>query len=463
MIDITLGCLAQYRILFSQERSFHSFCLLIFCFMGRLHTPCLSGLISEFGLAGCFYHRFLRLIETLSAAPEELEKIHVERTVEQLKPKAGLFIIVDSTLNPKEGRRMPGVSSLCQTSSSNSKKEFVTGHDIENVALLLGKGDESFAVPLMSYIRNGAIHSNRSSRTCLDVLCKELAKYHCLRGATTVADCYYSSGLHARVLKDELDISLISRVKSNAVAFLRPINKKKRSRGRPRKFGKKVVLRHLGTSRVPDFEFKSKSNGAIHSYECWEERLLWKSYDGYVRFIRVRRDDKHEIVLISTSESLSVEQIVCLYACRWRIEEHFKDQKQHMEFGGYRFWSKSCPKVRKGHKLHTHRMKPEQRESIRKKERQYLTHLILTNIATSSLHTIRQQQSNKVWKSFPGWLRSIRPGILPSIRVCKEAFKYELIKFLWSSNDSKDLPKYVRASHTNESKSALEEFKRLAS
>lgn len=463
MLSITLDWLQHYRILFSQARSFHCFALLVLCMMGKLHTPCLSGLVSELGLAACFYHRFLRLIESLSGSPVALEKVHVEQTVKKFSSDNGLFFIIDSMINAKEGRRMPGVSTLRQTSSSNSKKEFVMGHDVENIALLVGKDSESFAVPLLSYVRNGAVHSNRNTRTCLDNLCEKLARHPCLRGGTAIADCYYCSGLHARVLKEELDISIITSAKSNAVAFQKPVAQSIQVRGRPRKYGQKLLLRNIGAEREPDCSFASKANGVTHAYECWEERLFWKSYNEYVRFVRVRRDDKHEIVLVTNNDNLSVEKVVCLYACRWRIEEHFKDNKQHMEFGGYRFWTKACPRAKMGRKVHTHRMDPERRQKIQQKERQYLIHLTLTNIATTCLHMIRLEKGNQVWRSFPGWLRSLRPGILPSIRVCKESFKYELLEFLWGSGRSHVLQKFVQSNNPCTKQNASKRHRKLAS
>lgn len=462
MIGSTFEALLHYRSLFSQARSFSCFCLLVFTTMARLQSSCISGLISEFGLAGCHYHRFLRLFEALARDPEALERIHVEQTLKNFASGPKHFLLLDSTIVPKEGRRMPGVSSLRQTSSSNSKKEFIMGHDVENIALLVGKGSESFAVPLISFIRNGAVHSNRKSLTCLDRICTKLARYECLRGSTLVGDCYYSSGPLARVLKDELSISILTRVKSNAVGYRLPQPAKEGSRGRPRKYGEKVTLKSLGRTRKVTSSFSITSNGVTNRYSCWEDNLHWKGYKKPIRFIRVQRNGQQEIVLMTNDESLSVEEIVGLYVCRWRIEEMFKEQKSQMDFGRYRFWTKACPRSRKGKKVHTHRMNLKDKQAIILKEAQYQAHLNLTNISSAQLHRIRHQHTQNVWESFPGWLRSLRPGITPSMRVCKEAFKYELLQYLGRSEKEKSLQKSLKFRPRLHKSNAIEQARNKA-
>jgi hypothetical protein len=196
------------------------------------------------------YDRFLRLFGSLALNPDELEAVHVRDCLKQFPQEERRVLLVDSTIVCKEGRRMPGVSSHVQSSSSNSKKEFVMAHDIENIALCVKQGDEHFAVPLISYIRNGVVHSNRSAKTALDRVAAAICKYPELRGAVAVVDCYYASAKLARKLFKEHAVTIVTRVKGNSVAYAEPAKRKAASRGRPRLYGEKVHLRDL-TCHVP--------------------------------------------------------------------------------------------------------------------------------------------------------------------------------------------------------------------
>ena len=427
MIDTTLSRLAPYRHLFYQDRSWFCFCLYVLVSMARCQSSCVTGLISEFLLKICVYDRFLRLFGALAANPDELEAVHVRDCLKQFPQKGRRVLLVDSTIVGKEGRRMPGVSSQVQSSSSNSKKEFVMAHDIENIALCVKQGDEHFAVPLISYIRNGVVHSNRSAKTALDRVAEAICKHPELRGAVAVVDCYYACAKLARKLFKEHAVTIVTRVKSNSVAYAEPSKRKAASRGRPRLYGEKVHLRDL-TCHVP-FTFQSKSNGQGHSYVCHEQVLLHKGYAGSMRYIRVERDEESQIVLMTNDFVSTTQEVVELYVNRWRIEEMIKDNKSLMDFGNYRFWTSVCPKSSPGRKVHTHRMTHKERQMIRFKEAVYRVYLILTNISAAQLHIQRHSAPSAIWSSFPGWVRTIRPGMVPSIRVTKEAFKYELLKY----------------------------------
>lgn len=59
------------------------------------------------------------------------------------------------TMLPKEALRMPGVKKHFQESEDSSKGEFIHGHMFEAVGALIGKGTDSFCVPLRMGIQEG--------------------------------------------------------------------------------------------------------------------------------------------------------------------------------------------------------------------------------------------------------------------------------------------------------------------
>src|SRR5271170_7070948 len=85
--------------------------------------------------------------------------------------KVGPYIVclADGIKAPKEGRKMPAVKSLHQESSTNSKPEFIMGHSLQAVSLLVsGPTGHVTSVPIASRIHEGIVLSNRDQRTLLD-------------------------------------------------------------------------------------------------------------------------------------------------------------------------------------------------------------------------------------------------------------------------------------------------------
>ena len=81
---------------------------------------------------------------------------------------------------------MPAVKLLHQQSEANTKPEFIMGHSLQAVSLLVQAASSFFAVPLAVRIHEGLVWSNRDRRTLLD---KMLA----LLGIAAVEQPFYSS------------------------------------------------------------------------------------------------------------------------------------------------------------------------------------------------------------------------------------------------------------------------------
>ena len=102
------------------------------------------------------------------------------------------------------------------------------------------------AVPLTSRIHEGLVFSNRDTSTLLDKLVTLLTGVtrRIERQVLLVADAYYASGKVITPLLDQ-GHHLISRAKSNAVAYLPVPEPQRRGKGGPRVYGKKVRLKDL--------------------------------------------------------------------------------------------------------------------------------------------------------------------------------------------------------------------------
>src|SRR4030088_2949345 len=79
-----------------------------------------------------------------------------------------LVLVGDGIKAPKRGKKMPGVKLLHQQSESNTKPEYIMGHSMQAVGLLVHAAKSVFCVPLAVRIHEGLVWSNRDKRTLLD-------------------------------------------------------------------------------------------------------------------------------------------------------------------------------------------------------------------------------------------------------------------------------------------------------
>ena len=120
------------------------------------------------------YHRFLHLFHSDALDVDVLTSCWVRLCLKLFRPfEIGqrLVFLADGIKAPKEGKRMPGVKMLHQQSASNTKPEYIMGHSLQAVSLLVhSAAGQVAAVPLTSRIHEGLVFSNRDTSTLLDKL-----------------------------------------------------------------------------------------------------------------------------------------------------------------------------------------------------------------------------------------------------------------------------------------------------
>src|SRR5208282_3441183 len=85
-----------------------------------------------------------------------------------LRVNGRCILVGDGIKIPKCGRKMPAVKLLHQQSESNTKPEYIMGHSMQAVGLLVHAAASVFSVPLAARIHEGLVWSNRDRRTLLD-------------------------------------------------------------------------------------------------------------------------------------------------------------------------------------------------------------------------------------------------------------------------------------------------------
>ena len=119
-----------------------------------------------------------------------------------------LVLVGDGIKAPKRGRKMPAVKLLHQQSESNTKPEYIMGHSMQAVGLLVHAAKSVFSVPLAVRIHEGLVWSNRDKRTLLDKMLGLIDILALKAPFYFVADAYYAAGKMARGLLKQGNIGL---------------------------------------------------------------------------------------------------------------------------------------------------------------------------------------------------------------------------------------------------------------
>jgi hypothetical protein len=262
-----------------------------------------------------------------------------------------LVLVGDHTKTPKDGRKMPAVTTLHQDSETSAKPSFFRGHHWGCIGMLVRAGDRFFATPLWANIQEGLgkIAENKDAKQSKTIRMVNMAQQVArMMGhpAYLVLDAYFSVGPVFKVAARELCsgenlIHILTRAKKNVVAYLPAPSGKKRKRGRPRKYGKKLQLMKLFDSKAKAYRFR-KAEALLYGRR---ERigyltldLLWKPTKTMLRFILVE-SSRGRMVLISSDLKLNPVAAVQMYCRRVTIETLFDTLKNNLGAMGYHFWS----------------------------------------------------------------------------------------------------------------------------
>ena len=190
--------------------------------------------------------------------------------------------------------------------------------------MLVRAAESVLAVPLATRIHEGLVWSNRDKRTLLDKMLALLKIVEIQQRFYFVADAYYASQKIITGLLDQ-DNHLVTRVRSNAVAYTPYKHQGVKKIGRPRVYGKKIALKSLFTDGLAMEQTASPVYGEKNStlqYRVCD--LLWRPVGRLVRFVVVIHPTRGRCLLMSTDTSLGAIEIIRLYGLRFKIEHGFK-------------------------------------------------------------------------------------------------------------------------------------------
>lgn len=329
---------------------------------------------------------------------------------------------------------MPAVRSLHQSADSNSKPPFIMGHSFQAVSLLVGGvSGHVGAVPLIARIHEGLVWSNRDKRTLLDRMVALLNSLTCVwdRKVILVADAYYAS---RKVMRPLLagGHHLVTRARSNTVAYLPVEPTGKRRPGRPRLYGAKIYLKGLATEKSLLLTTTSPIPGeqdVTILYGCFD--LLWRPVGRLVRFVIVKHPRRGTIILMTTDTDMDPLDVLVLYSYRFKIETGFRHAIHVLGAYAYHFWMAAMTPIRrKSGNQHLHRKSDHYRRQVRRKMNAYHLYVQLGCIAQGLLLHLAVNHGSLVWNNFHSWLRTMDPSRPPSELVVASCLRDTLDEFL---------------------------------
>jgi hypothetical protein len=441
----------ELRPAFSRLRTAQWAALIVLGFCIRRDTAGVTSFVRAFGLRPNSYQALLDSFSSCAVKLDILNQLWLKLCLKIFKPvmvQDRIVLACDGIKAPREGRRMPLVKLCHQSSTNNSKPEFIMAHSMQMLSLLVeGFGNKISAVLLSARIHEGLIFSNRDHRTLLDKMNAMVASTldQEKQGFLLVADAYYSSA----ALLDSIAAqngALLVRVRNNAVGYLPAVPSNKPSRGRPKKYGKRVALFDLFKARSSEFETIASpirdEEGVMTRYLVID--LLWKQLKKKVRFILSDHPTRGQCILMTNDWNLKPEEAIRLYHARFGIEMSFKALVHTVGGFDYHFWMKDMDKLKRGDgDQYLHRKDEKYREKVKAKVNAYHIFVNLAAISQGILCYLAIAHKDLVWQSFGAWMRTLRKDLAPSEAVTSEALRESLSEYLQSKDDPLSFKKFL--------------------
>lgn len=340
MIEYLEILLRAMRPAFSRRATFLWFVVVFAGFVTRADSYGVTSIVRALWLAPACYPSLLHFFHSAAWTAETLlfnwwGWLLKEKVAHMIGGR--IVLLGDHTKTVKDARKMPGVTTLHQDSETQSKPSFFRGHHWGCISLLVGAGKKFFSTPLWAEIHKDSIKESRATRI---VNAATRIAHSFQSPAYLVLDAFFATGpVFQTADPSNRHLHILTRAKKNVVAYREPKKPKKRSRGRPQMYGKKLKLTKLFETEGHKFQ-----TADVMVYQNMETArylvidLIWKPIKGKLRFFLVE-SSRGRIILMTSDLNINIKDAINLYCRRATIETLFDSLKNLLGAMQYHFWS----------------------------------------------------------------------------------------------------------------------------
>lgn len=253
-----------------------------------------------------------------------------------------ITLALDSTYLAKFGAKIFGCAWHYNYAQKRNVSKYIWGHDWLVMGLLYFSSffDKWLCFPFLAQLcvpekyvpKDQTYHSSIELASEMILYVKE----HIKQKLILVADGFFAKKRLMRTCIEN-DITLISRLQSNAALYLLPKQDNPKKRGRPRKYGQRLAPLKQLAKRKNGFEnMEIKLYGKKRKLRVKRIDALWKPAGQLIQVLIVFYEkQKKPAFFFSTDMDISVADILKRVAARWSLENIFKDIKEHL---GWSHW-----------------------------------------------------------------------------------------------------------------------------
>lgn len=350
-------------------------------------------------------------------------------------------LLGDHTLVAKDGRRMPGVVSLHDSSETQSKPRYFRGHCWGGIGLVVGTLSACFCCPLQLQIHQGWRHlgltentgaqrrAGMAERVVLMALAFALlsdSPCYVVLDAFFSVNTVFQWSYYYSVKHKQPWLHILVRAKDHYVGYF-PAPPKPASRPGPQGlYGEKVYLKECFDHPHLFEAVTCRVYGKTETIQVMRLTLIWKPIKDYVLFV-FAVTSKGPIILMSSDRELSAIQAIELYCVRTRIETLFSVLKNLVSAFAYRFWTRSLPKHSRRPFPNSQLQAPHNANTVKACWQSCEVFVLCGCIAVGLLQFISLHFGPEVWLKHSLYLRT-QSRELPSEKTVKQVLSALLLR-----------------------------------
>ena len=241
-----------------------------------------------------------------------------------------ITLALDDTLFHHSGRKING-AGYWRDAVRSTKKNIVYAWGLNLVVLTLQIqppwGGEPLGLPI-----NMRLH-RKNGDTLIELAMQMIGQIHQWlpeRQFLLVADGFYATLAGKKMPQT----NLVSRIQRNAKIFDMPPKRRKKTRGRPRKKGKRLANPQKMTSYIRDWkQIEFCQRGKTVKRLVYTRQVIWYWVSHQPILLVISRDHlgkERDDFLFTTDLTMTAAEVLECYNDRWAIEDTFKNTKQFL-------------------------------------------------------------------------------------------------------------------------------------